>query len=323
MKPQKKLLIVLLAAIAVLAVVVGVAVFLASRPERQFDPDYDARVTSPAYPAGGPTLLFDAAHLNAHAPDQGYKPFLDLARSDGYDVRLLREPVTAGRLAGIAVFVVVCPRGTNDAGDEPAFTAAEVDAIDAWVRAGGSLLLITDHWPYGPAAAGLAQRFGVLMPGGFTQDPEHHEPLLGDSNLVFTSENGLLTDHPITQGRGDAERIDRVLTFTGQSLAGPEGAAGFLVLSPSATDRPPGVPVVTKDGGDVRVNMEYGEPAPAAGRSQGLALEVGEGRVVVMGESGMFRAHHDRDGNAVGMNYAGYDNRQLALNILHWLTRLM
>ena len=313
--------------LAFIGILVGAAILAALglyllAPEKQYDADFDTRVVQPAHPKNGPVVLFDDSHLNIHAPDAGYKPFLDLIRSDGYDVRILREPVTAGLLADISVFVIVCPRGTNDAGDQPAYAAAEIEAIDAWVRGGGSLLLVTDHWPYGPAAAALGELFGVRMSGGFTQDPENFEAPLGDSNLVFSRRNGLLTEHPITQGRSDDERIDRVLTFTGQSLDGPERAA-FLVLADTATDRPPGVPVVEKSGGDVRVSMEYGATYSAAGLAQGLALEVEKGRVVVLGESGMLRAHFDRSGHALGMNYPGCDNRQLALNIMHWLSRLI
>jgi len=61
----------------------------------------------------------------------------------------------------------------------------------------------------------------------------------------------------------------------------------------------------------------------AAGRAQGLALEVGAGRIVVLGEAGMLRAQRDRNGATVGMNVPGYDNRQLALNIMHWLSRAL
>jgi len=66
--------------------------------------------------------------------------------------------------------------------------------------------------------------------------------------------------------------------------------------------------------------MEYGDPRPAAGWAQGIVLEFGRGRAVVLGEAGMLRAQRDRSG-LVGMNVPGYDNRQLALNIMHWLSR--
>jgi len=44
---------------------------------------------------------------------------------------------------------------------------------------------------------------------------------------------------------------------------------------------------------------------------------------VVLGEAGMLRAQRDRNGAPVGMNVPGYDNRQLALNIMHWLSRAL
>jgi hypothetical protein len=37
------------------------------------------------------------------------------------------------------------------------------------------LRLVTDHWPYGSAAAALAQRFDVQMAKGLVEDPLHHD----------------------------------------------------------------------------------------------------------------------------------------------------
>jgi len=288
---------------------------------REYDISFDASVADPAYPASGPVVLFDEAHLNSFGAGGGYKPFADLTRNDGYELRVLHKPVTARGLDGVGVFVVVLPRGANDANDDPAFTEAEVDAIEGWVRGGGSLLLVTDHWPYGVAAAPLARRFGVDMSGGFAEDPEHHESERGASHIIYSSDNGLLGDHAITRGRNDRERVERILTFTGQSLRGPPDAVPLLALSPSAIDRPPTAPRVERDGDDVRVHMVYGEPVSAEGRAQALALEVDGGRVVVLGEAGMLRASRS-GGFDVGMNVPGYDNRRFALNVMHWLSRL-
>jgi hypothetical protein len=140
---------------------------------------------------------------------------------------------------------------------------------------------------------------------------------------VFSADNGLLRDHPIVQGRNSSERIQRVLTFTGQSILGPPGAVSFLALSDAATERPATVPTVERNGGDIRVSMEYGDPASAAGRAQAIALELEKGRIVVLGEAGMLRAQRGRGGERVGMNVPGYDNRQLAINILRWLSRVL
>src|SRR5262249_29880975 len=67
-----------------------------------------------------------------------------------------------------------------------------------------------------------------------------------------------------------------------------------------------------------------GERVSAAGRAQGLALPFGKGRVVVMGEAAELSAQIlGRGGPPMGMNAPGIDNRQLALNIMHWLSRLL
>ena len=61
------------------------------------------------------------------------------------------------------------------------------------------------------------------------------------------------------------------------------------------------------------------KPEPA-GTAQGLALSVGKGRAVVLGEAAMLTAQvNERE--PFGMNTPGNDNRQLALNIMHWLSR--
>jgi hypothetical protein len=219
--------------------------------------------------------------------------------------------------------VVVCAKGSNDAHDAPAFTDAETAAVDQCIRSGGSLLLVTEHFPFGAAAEALGGRFGVDMGNGMVENPKHHEPSLGDSHLVFSCENGLLLDHPITCGRSPAERVERVLTFTGQSLRRLAGGAAVLRLSETAVDRRAPAPAVEKEGRNVRVTVTYGEPVSAKGRAQELALEIGKGRVVALGEAGMLSAQRDRRGSPVGMNFPGYDNRQLALNVRHWLSRLL
>jgi hypothetical protein len=309
-------------AIAGLALILIAFATYAASAKKPYDSDFDARVAHPAYPVGGPDVLYDEGHHNAHTAEDGYRALADLVRSDGYALRVTREPFSARTLRGATLVMVVVPRGANDANDQPAFADSEIGALHEWVRGGGSMFLVTDHWPYGPAAEGLAQRFGVGMGSGLVQDSVHCNRDRGDSHLVFSQENGLLRDHPIVRGRSQAERIRRVLTFTGQSIGVPPGGVAFLTLSATATERPPGPPKVRREGGDVRVDMEYGEPEAVGGRAQGIAIEIGKGRVVVLGEAGMLRAQREKAG-LVGMNVPGFDNRQLALNIMHWLSRAL
>jgi hypothetical protein len=139
------------------------------------------------------------------------------------------------------------------------------------------------------------------MSQGVTIDPEHSVAGM-PARLIFTGEAGLLGDHPITRGRDPSEQIHRVVTYAGQSLLGPRGSVPFLRLSGTAIDQNPDAP-------DVR----------AGGRCQGLAMTHGKGRVVVLGEAGALSAQIG-PGGRFGMNDRGNDNRQLALNVIHWLS---
>ena len=156
----------------------------------------------------------------------------------------------------------------QDEASNPAFTDAECDAVRDWVKGGGALLLITDHAPMGSAAQCLAKRFDVNLSTGAVGDPKNSEG--GETFLVFSRQNHLLGDHPITRGRDDSERVNKVQTFTGTSLKGPAGSVPILKLADTAVDHSFG------DG-----NKEVS----AAGRAQGLAFPFGKGRVVVMGEA--------------------------------------
>ena len=274
------------------------------------DPAFDATVDRPAYTDQHPLVLVDAAHHNFHTAGGRYRPFADLVKNDGYDVRPNTQKFSVGALKGCAILVVANAQGAplvkSPEAANPAFEDAECDAVANWVRAGGSLLLIADHHPWGPSIERLAKRLGVEVGKSSTFDPANSEAGL-PGQLNFSRVNRLIGDHPILTGRDGSERIDRVLTFTGQSLKGPDGAVAILKLSPSAVDQPrPAIP---------------GRDGSAAGRAQGLALTLGRGRVVVLGEAAMLSAQiNGRMGIPMGMNVPGTDNRQFALNIMHWLS---
>lgn len=271
------------------------------------DPNFDTKVARPAYTTKHPRVLFDEAHNNFHTTDGRYKPFAEVIASDGYTVIPNKEKFSGDLLAKGDILIIANALGAAGMGQpgasDSAFTKVECDAVRNWVRAGGSLLLITDHAPFGSAAESLAGQFGVDMSKGYTSDPKNSEG--GETSLVFTRENNLLGDHPITRGRDDSERIRRVQTFTGQSLKGPAGSVAILKLGETASDEGPD-----------------GKPVSAAGRAQGVAFAFGEGRVVVMGEAAELSAQLIGT-EKFGMNVPGLDNRQMALNIMHWLSDLL
>jgi hypothetical protein len=274
------------------------------------DPDFDASVAQPAYVQEHPRVVIDEAHFNLHTAKGGYAPFAELLRNDGYDVSAGTSKFDDASLRGIRVLVISNARG-GDAAANPAFTDQECDAVYAWVQAGGSLLLIADHAPMGSAAANLGKRFGVDMGAGYVFDAAHGVD--GPSILAFDRDNGLLGEHVILQGRREAEIVRRLVSFTGQSLSIPQGAAVLMKLSPTAREAP-----------DVK-QMQSGTGISAGARAQGLAIEIGRGRVVMMGEAGMLTAQLIRQRSQpdfrFGMNVPGNDNRQFALNVMHWLSR--
>jgi hypothetical protein len=286
------------------------------------DMKFSTAVANPSFKENGPRVLFDEAHHNVHTGGGKYKPFVNLIKNDGYRVTPNRKPFHKETLAGYSILVIANALGTNERNDDPAFTEEECDVVADWVLGGGSLLFITDHYPTGTAVQNLAQRFGISMCLGVTEDslmaPDPSDP----TSILYTWENGGLVDHPSLMtiyGRTPQERVHRIQTFTGQSLAGGREAIVFLRLGPAAVDKPP-QPTVERQGGDVLVHVAYGDPVSAEGRAQGLAFEFGAGRVVALGEAAMLTAQlSGYDGSPFGMNVPGIDNRQLALNIMHWL----
>ncbi|HXL81298.1 MAG TPA: hypothetical protein VN951_10515 [Pyrinomonadaceae bacterium] len=280
--------------------------------QQMADPNFNPHVEHPAYTKNFPRVLFDEGHNNFHTTTGRYKPFVDLIFSDGYHVAANRKSFSKESLQTFKLLVIANALGTEDMDDEgadkPAFTEQECDAVSEWVRNGGALLLIADHAPFGAAAQILAKRFEVEMSKGFVFDPEHSAPN-NPTLLIFSRENKLLLDHPITQGRNDSERVSRVQTFTGQALKGPPGATQLLRLAATANDQ---------------ADPMGGEKKSVAGQTQGLAFKFGKGRVVMLGEAAMLSAQIFGPKNLpMGMNVPGNDNRQFALNIMHWLSGLL
>ena len=311
----------------VLPLVLGCALpVLAQTPAAQqiADPQFTPVIEKPTHTgANRPVVVLDEAHENFHTASGRYKPFVDLLTADGYTVVAGKQPFSAASLIGPRVLVIanaVGSRLSNDNINDPpsAFTDAECDAVRDWVARGGSLLLIADHSPYGATAASLSSRFGVEMGTGYAWQAIAGAPPV--TTIVHTRESGALGVHPITQG------INRVAAFTGQSLSVPPGATALLQFGPSSYE---------SAGNEVQADMaafRSGKPHKArsvAGRAQGVAVDYGKGRVVIMGEAAMFSAQvarfTDPDGRAnetkMGMNVPGNDNRQFLLNIMKWLTR--
>jgi hypothetical protein len=288
------------------------------------DPDFKPAIEKPAYQRSHPVVVLDEAHANFHTVSGRYKPFADLLQADGYRVIAGTQTFTAGALGGAQVLVIANAVGlglnnANVGNPPPAFTDAECDAVRDWVRAGGSLLLIADHAPFGATAASLAERFGVEMGKGYAWvvTGNSSEP---STTIEYSRDKALLGTHAITRG------VTRVVAFTGQSLSVPPGATALLKFGVAYESS-------AADGQADMAAFREGKPTKArslTNRAQAVAFDYGKGRVVMTGEAAMFSAQvirfKDEQGRSqeskMGMNVPGNDNQRFLLNILHWLTRL-
>lgn len=272
------------------------------------DTTWAPTVESPEFPPGkGPVVVVDATHRELHTLDRSFAPFGALLAADGFEVVPGEGPLEA-ELRRADVLVVANARKARGAEGPSAFTDAETREIDAWVRRGGSLLLIADHMPFAGAAASLADRFGIELVNGFALDRE-----ASDSRTVYSRENGLLASDAIADGGAPGELVDRVVTFAGSALRPrSEKVRPLLYLPPDYVVFLPAEP--WKFGPDTR-------RIPTDGLLQAAVVERGKGRVAVVGEAAMFTAQvFGPDRVPLGMNAPGAEeNPRFVLNLLHWL----
>lgn len=273
-----------------------------------------------------PRVAIDEAHLNADTATGRFSPFTRVLARDGYRVTPFVAPFSARSLAYCDVLVIanalgwrgLVQRAINGLGleghvdfDVRAFSADEVRSLDAWVRAGGNLLLIADEAPAAAAAAEqLADALGVRVNESPIHDSGRADASSEDAGVLLFSRSRGLLDTAIARGRAPAERVERVATFVGQAIEAPPDAMTLLQLSSAARELP---------GHGSRENNRS-----AAGMAQAVAFRHGTGRVVVAGESTGFtalrRAAPNGQRKLFGINRAGNDNRQFVLNVMHWLS---
>lgn len=240
----------------------------------------------------GPIVWVDTLHDNWHqiTPESAAQPgrywgFASLAIADGYDVRDSENPLTDLAPGGEPDILVIANPGPAG----PVLTAAEGDAVAAWVEAGGALLLVFDHPPFDEVSP-------VLDHLGLQREPVGADT---QSSATFTSGAGTLAAGlPATEG------ISEVTTFRGTSFE-PVAAPGVTVT-----------PILTFGAGETAV--VGGNTVSVAGLLQGAQVELGRGRVIVLGEAAMSTTQVSAGGNPVGMHQTP-ENEQFVRNVLHWL----
>ena len=189
-----------------------------------------------------------------------------------------------------------------------AFSAAEINAIQQWVRSGGGLLLITDHMPFAGAATDLALAFGASFSNGFAFDRSQ----LGIPNAclretevhVFSRAAGTLADHVVTTG------VESIATFTGAAFE--FSGTPLLTFSSTSISVEPSIAWV----------FQNVQERSVAGWRQGGVAEFEQGRVAIFGEAAMFSEQMCDPATPMGMNHPlAKNNSRLLRNTLRWLGR--
>jgi uncharacterized protein DUF4350 len=185
-----------------------VAAILAAQqmPDRSFRPMIEDR----AYALGtGPVVCADASHGNVYTLADGFWPFGDLIRRDGYVLRSLTAFDRASR-DGCEVLVIAAPRARVDASQ-----------LRGWVAGGGRLLLVADRDSF-VALSDLAASFDV----SFLDAPERAGR--------FRSADQTLRAHAIVRGRHAKESPASVTVFAALAMRVPPAAEPLLVTADGA-----------------------------------------------------------------------------------------
>jgi hypothetical protein len=239
----------------------------------------------------------------AHAQD-GKRLATFLARlavlPDCHVTLTLEAPLTAELLGEQDVLVITTRKWQTSP-----YAPAELDCIAAFVRAGGGLLLMSNHGDVPGrhpldmtrSDALLARAFGVAIENAFFAHPE-------PNRLSEFCEADLLTTHPIIRGAAGEAPVRSLVTNNCCSIISPDGAP-LVYLTGQMVDQRNGFPV--------------------QGRCFAVALEnsaqVGRGRVVVVADSG-FIGTEGTTFPGIGLIEHG-DNARFARNAVRWLGRCL
>ena len=279
---------------------VAAAVLVAALPaaaQQVPDPNADATVSNPAFPAGtGPVIGVDSGHDENQTLANNYAAFGKLFVNDGYVVTNFDDPVTPANLAKMTVYVIAEPLNPNDPKGQPqanstsAFTSTEIATITAWVQGGGSLLMISDHPPYAGSLRALAASFGFQIEMFAAQKDPAAE--------FFSFANGDLVPGPLTNG------LPQIQTFYGGAFTAPAGATPLLHFDPSWTMLTNGV-----------------NRPMSASDLRGATLPFGKGRVVLLAEGGAWSAQlAGKKQRKIGFDApAAPGNKQFIVNVMYWL----
>jgi len=271
-----------------------------------------------------PVIVFDQGHHN-YGIDESDHVIEQFLSEHGYIVRKDTAPITRDGLQGVDIFhtsnALAAENVDHWALPTPsAFTPDEIGVLLRWVREGGSLLVAIEHMPFGGSYDALATALGLEVSNGFAVD----ETLLGDyspdnishaGDLLFPRREGLLTDHPVINGQTPFGPIEHLATNTGSAFRLPANGLSLITFDSNVVSLEPDVSWKFDDD-TARVNV--------AGWSQAGIIELGNGRVAIVGDNYLISAPayleppyvHEESNEAE----RGAHNHQFTLNLYRWLS---
>lgn len=300
------------------------ALFIALPAQQVDDAGWRFENAAPAFGVGaGPRVCVDEAHHNVHTIAGRFGPYARLLRGDGFRVTPFSAPITAAALAACDILLTgnpqAAPPGSRGFWTYPhasAFSRAEIDAVVAWVRGGGSLLLFADHSPGAGASAGLASVPGLQVFDGRARINDQD-----DNPEIYARADGRFAAHPILDGRTARERVDAVSVTIAGAFFASEAFQPLITFGPAAR-------------GYVRLG-EMGQGLPIAetewprfalhGWWLGATRQWDRGRVAVFGDATACTAQlYGPARDPIGMNRPeARDNAQFCLNLVRWAAGAM
>ena len=193
-------------------------------------------------------------------------------------------------------------------GENPAIRWSEAVAMDQYVRAGGGLVIITDHtncYFHAEMLKPLTDLLGVeLLPVTATDSGKGYR--LSPSSVSWIRAEPNATAHPVTEG------VEAFGMTTAGGLSTDEGSP-FQTLATTSKDGWPDrwLPYRKDDSAGFTGNLERDDDEPKGGVPIVAAAEIGKGRVVVLA-----------DQNAFGSCLIGFeDTARLFNNAMSWASQ--
>ena len=260
-------------------------------------------------PRGDGPLIIDHVHANKQPYDSHMGPTdyrydemfglgraFEPVRQAGVPLHVEEHRISASVLAGASSLFINLPSGDN-----APFLHDEVEAIDAFVRAGGGLVLVADHsdcYFHAEQLLPLTSRLGVELPPVTACDVP--PATLSPKTRAWLHVTDI-REHPVTRG------IHALGVATAAEVLGPDDWTALMWTGPAGWAdiwdpyRRPKSAGMTGD-------LEQHDGEVSRPVSMAVAGQHGQGRVVVLGDQNML-------GSAlIGVE----DNQRLFANAIGW-----